>query len=99
MRLSSLVDRRLVGLVGVMSVSTVLRDVERRFEPFIESGTLLGPEGSARQSWFPWTAYLHEPSGLSREGRLGRRGNFMRDRTYFENFTVDASIFVVTTSY
>jgi len=30
---------------------------------------------------------------------LGRRGIFMRDRSYFENFTVDASIFVVTTSY
>jgi hypothetical protein len=51
MRLSSLVDRRLVGLVDAMSVSTVLRDVEPHFEPFIESGTLLGPEGSARQSW------------------------------------------------
>ena len=29
----------------------------------------------------------------------GRRGSDVWDRSYFENFTVDASIFVVTTSY
>lgn len=36
---------------------------ESCWDVFIESGTLLGPEGSARQSWFPRTAYSYEPSG------------------------------------
>jgi hypothetical protein len=80
-------------------VSTAREGVERVWRLFGKSGTLLGPEGSARKSWFPWTAFSYEPPGSAREGESGRRGVFVRDRSYFENFTVDASIFVVTTSY
>ena len=47
------------------------------------SGTLLGPEGSAIS-----LDHLKSPHG---------DGGWYRP--YFENFTVDASIFVVTTSY
>jgi len=79
-------------------ISTVRKGVERGVGWVGWSGTLLGPEGSARQSWFLgphiFTNRQVRPSGSS-----GRRGIFMRDRSYFENFTVDASIFVVTTSY
>jgi hypothetical protein len=50
MRFSSLVDRRLFGLMAAKSVSTSPRRVEPRLEVAIESGTLLGPEGSARKS-------------------------------------------------
>ena len=52
MRFSSLVDRRLFGLVTASSVSTALWGVESRWDEVIISGTLLGPEGSARKSWF-----------------------------------------------
>lgn len=95
MRPSSLVDRRLFGLVKAKSVSTARKGVEPRSKDFTESGTLLGPEGSARQEVVSRTAY----SANRQDYGLGRRGTRMRDRSYFENFTVDASIFVVTTSY
>ena len=49
----------------------------------LESGTLLGPEGSAIS-----LGHMNSP-----------RGDGVWNRPYFENFTVDASIFVVTTSY
>ena len=67
MRFSSLVDRRLFGLVDATSVSTssFWGRVEPRCEEFIISGTLLGPEGSARVGLVSWTASAHEPPGLS----------------------------------
>ena len=47
--------------------------VEPRCGSSVESGTLLGPEGSARQSWFPWTAYFLEPPGSVSSLRVGWR--------------------------
>jgi hypothetical protein len=56
------VDRRLFGLMDATSVSTSPRRVEPRCEESIESGTLLGPEGSARKSWYlgPHTPSNHQ---------------------------------------
>ena len=41
------------------------------------SGTLLGPEGSARKSWFPRTTYPHEPPGSPRKGYLAGAGIYV----------------------
>jgi hypothetical protein len=72
--------------------------VRKPAEHINKSGTLLGPEGSDFNS-NPRTAIPLELPGDRSNSVARKAGEFLRDRTYFENFTVDASIFVVTTSY
>ncbi|GAA3549069.1 hypothetical protein AFL01nite_30170 [Aeromicrobium flavum] len=72
--------------------------VEIRISHGGNSGTLLGPEGSALVSSGGFLGpYI--PTNLLTLLRARQAWKFVRDRSYFENFTVDASIFVVTTSY
>ena len=60
------------------------------------SGTLLGPEGSGASSAFSvgLTCCPYRPRLSSSCGWWGSAGAVVGCRPYFENYTVDASIFV-----
>ena len=97
--LSSLVDRRLFGLADVSNVSTSPSGewkfvVKRRLN---QAHCWVLRDQLVRVGFLDRIFLRTVRSSLW--GWFGRRGVDMWDRSYFENFTVDASIFVVTTSY
>jgi hypothetical protein len=62
---------------------------------WVVSGTLLGPEGSDAGSAFLWASLLSCTGGLPfLLGWFFGGGLVVGCRPYFENYTVDASIFV-----
>jgi hypothetical protein len=99
--LSSLVDRRLFGwlFAACWLVHPAVVGQERWWVVGGESDTLLGPEGSSSRVWFLGPCVLVNRQVVPVGVGLVGVGVGVWDRSYFENFTVDASIFVVTTSY
>jgi hypothetical protein len=61
---------------------------------WVVSGTLLGPEGSDASSAFLWASPVPVPQAPPFLGGCCWRGPLVGCRPYFENYTVDASIFV-----
>jgi hypothetical protein len=94
-RVSSLVERRLFGPALAeprQYCSSARRRVEPRGRAWDGSGTLLGPEGSSESRFLRTTPpRTPEPSAQPIAGKRGTRGGY---RPSFENYTVDASIFV-----
>ena len=83
--------RRLFVLLAHQEPSVHPQGQEPRLARASNSGTLLGPEGSEMNLR---TVYPYEPIGFRWSGIELRRY-----RSYFENFTVDASILLEITSY
>ena len=75
------------------TASVLLRDGTRTAGSGGRLGTLLGPEGTAREGGCFMTGPVGRTNRQLLFGVAGRRRREIGDRSLFENCTVDASIF------